>query len=527
MYYLGGTLRPGWLASGTAVQGREEAIVNEGGVVLARGAPATRRHSPARRGRPDRAEPRPARTAAEPTDRFYSAVRLVIRFWLWFCFKPVDVRHPEHVPTDGPVLLCINHPNNLIDSLVVAAALRRKIHFLAAAAMFRHWLAACFLRACGAIPVCRKENDPDKMDPNAKAFAACFRTFDRGGLIAIYPEGTTHAETSVQRIKSGAARLALGHEAARPGELSLVPVGLTFEARKSFLGRVLVSFGEPIPVAPYRHAHREDPSKAVDALTRAIQGAMEAEIVHLEPIEATELIRAVEELYRGGLMNDLSTTRGLDAWPVDPLGLSRAIVEAVSYFTARDPERMERLWQRIQGYRALLAEYHVRDKAVQARLRRPLRRERIRRSWEAVVGFPFFVYGAVVNGLPYLIPRWLARRLARKETDYATVRFLASVAAFPLFWTLETWLVGELSGAAGAAVFALSLPLTGALAYRYLVGAGRLRSRLRFGVLALTHEQAARRLMAEREAIIAELERAQADYLAPERKQPSSSRDLR
>jgi hypothetical protein len=46
------------------------------------------------------------------------------------------------------------------------------------------------------------------------------------------------------------------------------------------------------------------------------------------------------------------------------------------------------------------------------------------------------------------------------------------------------------------------------------VGAGRLRSRLRFGVLAFTREQAARCLMAEREAIIAELERAQADYLA-------------
>jgi hypothetical protein len=30
-------------------------------------------------------------------DRFYAAVRLVVRFWLWFCFKPVDVRHPERV----------------------------------------------------------------------------------------------------------------------------------------------------------------------------------------------------------------------------------------------------------------------------------------------------------------------------------------------------------------------------------------------------------------------------------------------
>jgi glycerol-3-phosphate O-acyltransferase / dihydroxyacetone phosphate acyltransferase len=486
--------------------------VNDIGVVLAGAGPGTRRRAP---GRPDRSAPRPAPASPDPTDRFYTAVRLVVRFWLWFCFKPVDVRHPERVPADGPVLLCINHPNNLIDSLVVAAVLRRKVHFLAAAAMFRMPLVARFLRTCGAIPVCRKEDDPDRMDPNAKAFAACFQALEARRLLAIYPEGTTHAEARVRRLKSGAARIALGHEAARPGELSVVPVGLTFEARKSFLGRVLVSFGEPIPMAPYLAAHRDDPCKAVAALTRAIQRAMEAEIVHVEPIEATELVRAIEELHRGALISELLATRGLVAWQIDPFRLSRAIVDAVTYFKACDPERVERLWQRIQGYRALLAEYRVKDEAVQARRRRPLRRERVRCSWEAIVGFPFFVYGAVVNGLPYLIPRWMARGLAKKETDYATVRFLASVVAFPLFWAIETWVVGQLTGATGAAIFALSLPVTGLVAYRYLVGAGRLRSRLRFGVLAFTREQAARCLVAEREAIIAELERVRVDYLAP------------
>ncbi len=40
--------------------------------------------------------------------------RLVVRFWLWFCFKPVDVRHPERVQADSPRLLCINRPNHLI-----------------------------------------------------------------------------------------------------------------------------------------------------------------------------------------------------------------------------------------------------------------------------------------------------------------------------------------------------------------------------------------------------------------------------
>ena len=446
--------------------------------------------------------------------RFYTVVWLVVRFCLWFFFKPVDVRHPDRVRATGPVLLCINHPNNLIDSLVVGAALRRKVHYLAAAALFRHPLGARFLRACGAIPVFRKADDPNRMDPNAGAFAACFEALGRGCLIAIYPEGTTHAQAGVQRIKSGAARIALGYEAARPGELSLIPVGLTFEARKSFLGRVLVSFGEAIAVAPYCEAHRDAPGKAVDALTRAIRLGMEAELVQLERIEATELIRAIEELYRGELISALLGTRGLGAWQIDPLRSSRAIVDTMTYFKARDPERVERLWQRIQGYRALLAEYHVSDEAVQARRRRPLRRERVRHSWEAVLGFPFFVYGVVVNGLPYLIPRWLARRMARKETDYATVRFLASVVAFPLFWTLETCVVAWLIGTAGAAVFAASLPLSGLIAYRYLVGASRLRSRLRLSVLAFAGARAARCLEVEREAILAELTRAQADYLA-------------
>src|SRR3989442_7871945 len=102
------------------VQGLGEAILNEIGAVLARGGPATRRPSPARPGRQDRTAPRPAPASPDPTDRFYTAVRLVVRVWLWFCFKALDVPHPERVPGDRPVLLCIQHPNQLIHFPVVA-----------------------------------------------------------------------------------------------------------------------------------------------------------------------------------------------------------------------------------------------------------------------------------------------------------------------------------------------------------------------------------------------------------------------
>jgi len=159
------------------------------------------------------------------TDRLYRAVRAVARFWLWFFFKAVDVRHPERVPEWGPVLLCINHPNNFIDSLLVGAAVRRKVHYLATAGLFRRRLVASFLRACGAIPVYRRQDDPRTCrrpptvgaglaDPattekNADTFAACADALAEGRVIAIYPEGTTHAEARVPRPGEAADSLSL------------------------------------------------------------------------------------------------------------------------------------------------------------------------------------------------------------------------------------------------------------------------------------------------------------------------------
>jgi hypothetical protein len=297
----------------------------------------------------------------------------------------------------------------------------------------------------------------------------------------------------------------------------MIPVGLSFEARKSFNGRVLISFGEPIPVTPYLAVYAQDQVKAVDALTTDLQWHMEAEVVHVERIDTEAVVRAVEALYRDDLVRELREERGLADRQIDRFRISRTIVDAVNHFKAHEPARLELLWQRILGYRALLAAYRVKDEAVQARLRRPPRRRQLRQSWVAILGFPVFAYGLVVNALPFFVPRWLAQSRSRKETDYATIRLLASVVAFPLSWGLETWLVARLAGRWWAVAFFLSLPVSGLLAYQYLRGLGRLRRTLRFGVLAVTRAQDARTLLAEREAFIATLDQAKRDYLTATR----------
>ena len=446
-------------------------------------------------------------------DAFYAVVRMIARFWIWFFFERVEVRHLERVPLTGPVLLCINHPNNLIDSLLVGAVVPRKVHYLATAALFRNRLSARLLVALGVIPVYRRADDPDRTDRNVELFAACHQAFDRERLIAIYPEGATRAEAHLQRIKTGAARIALGYEAHAPGKLAVVPVGLSFEARRRFRGRVVVSFSAPIPVSPYFAVYFEEPGKAVQTLTTTLQRAMEREVLHVDRIDAAPLARAVQAVYRGELEHALWDERGRVDLQTAVLATSPGVADAVEHLREQAPERVERLWQRILGYHAGLAAYDRCDDRSGTCRERPPERQPVGRSWQTIVGLPLFAYGAAVNFVPYYVPGWLAGRMARKQTDYATIRLLASVVAFPLFWSLETALVGWAAGLGWALAFFLSLPLGGLIAYRYVMGTGRLRHQLRFGALFLTRAQVARRLRAERREILTELENAKRDYL--------------
>jgi len=135
-------------------------------------------------------------THADTRDGFYRAVRAVGRFWLWFFFRSVDVRHPERVPLAGPCSSASITPKLHATpcwSVAPSSASPLPGH----PALFRQRAGRSLMRACGAIPVYRRQDDPDKMDQNASTFEACYQAFTDGRLIAIYPEGTTHAEVRV------------------------------------------------------------------------------------------------------------------------------------------------------------------------------------------------------------------------------------------------------------------------------------------------------------------------------------------
>jgi glycerol-3-phosphate O-acyltransferase / dihydroxyacetone phosphate acyltransferase len=179
-------------------------------------------------------------------------------------FRQVEVVGLEHVPPTGPVLFAGNHPNSLIDPILIITTCGRKVHFAAKDTLFKGRLMRAVLRGLGAVPIKRRDdNDGRPRDgtpsvpgvapvDNDAAFEAMFAVLGAGGAIGIFPEGLSHDESQLARLKTGAARLALGGGQRTAQPIQIVPCGLTFIHPKRFRSRVLVQFGTPITIEPGR-----------------------------------------------------------------------------------------------------------------------------------------------------------------------------------------------------------------------------------------------------------------------------------
>jgi len=120
-----------------------------------------------------------------------------------------------------------NHFNGLIDPILVLTNAPCPIAPLAKATLWKIPVLASLLNAVGAVPVLRRKDDPDKAaDANDAMFARVAGHLAGGGNVLIFPEGISHDQPSVVRLRSGSHARAgarrRGSRADLPGRRSRV-----------------------------------------------------------------------------------------------------------------------------------------------------------------------------------------------------------------------------------------------------------------------------------------------------------------
>ncbi|HEY7817386.1 MAG TPA: lysophospholipid acyltransferase family protein, partial [Vicinamibacteria bacterium] len=230
-----------------------------------------------------------------PEAVLYRMLRPLARPMARLFHRRFQVEHAERLPATGPVVLAANHPNMLLDVLLLGASTTRTLHFLGKATLFENPVLGRLLRLCGVLPVHRRKESPGRMEENLETFAACHRLLSEGGAIAIFPEGVSHDRDAVLPLKTGCARIVLEAEAKAGFGLAsvIVPVGITFSNRELFRSDASVYFGEPLDPAPHFAAYRDGaPAAAVKALTRELESALQILAPHVPREGDEELLRS-------------------------------------------------------------------------------------------------------------------------------------------------------------------------------------------------------------------------------------------
>jgi len=390
------------------------------------------------------------------------------RAFITFCrlasrafYRRFEVAGLENLPAAGPVILCANHVNALVDALVIQAASPRSIHPIARSGLFRNPLLRPILATIQAVPIYRKPKDGRQIaGSNEDSFERCHEYLGEGRVLLIFPEGQSHSDPSLRPLKTGAARLALGHLERHGTAPLILPVGLTFSRKGHFRGNVLVELGAPVPFAPQAEEGKEE---QVRRYTEEIVLGLERVTVNADSWEDVALLDLMQRFFtlRAG------RPKGQEGRLAERYRSLRRLIEAHKALRAVKAAEVEGLRLRLQRFDKLRRRFGVNDYQLHLEYRLPTVLRFLGRTllWALLI-LPLALWGFLCSALPYFATRFLAPRLARARDQVDTASLLVACLLFPLTWAAETAAVDIYVGWLAALTFGLLLLPTSALALK-------------------------------------------------------------
>jgi 1-acyl-sn-glycerol-3-phosphate acyltransferase len=405
----------------------------------------------------------------------------------WIAEAAIRIYYPrrtvegrEHLPPPGAAIYVANHPNGLLDPLVLRVTLDRAARFLAKSTLWANPFGRLAMDAFACLPVYRMQDVAvngrgETVARNEETFARCRAELAAGADLALYPEGTSHSDPQLKPLKTGAARIALGAAAEAAEEKRsrlpvLVPIGSHYESPALFRSAVHLVVGAPIALGPYLPQFSADPRHAIDALTDDIRARLDGLILQAETRELLAGIARVASWTASAPDDDA---------PERHHARTRELLAAYAKLRASDPARVERLTEAVRDYARLLERMGVRDPWA-------LETPRISAGPIALglgrlaLMIPFAVWGVVTSWLPYRLTGIAARKATKDDDVLSTMKMIGGAAFLVAAWLIEAVVIGLCFGAGAGAGALLLAPPAGYAALRF-------SERLREVVEALRH----------------------------------------
>lgn len=352
-------------------------------------------------------------------------------------FRRIDVVGLENIPTDGPVIFAGNHPNALMDGwLLTAKCGRWPLHFMANAKLWEYRFLAFLLDATGAVPVYRREEHDGKVD-NSGAFDRFYEVIESGGCMGIFPEGVSHVESQLTKLKTGTARIALAVAARGKVDVTLVPCGLNYMHRHRFRSQVLIEFGRPVTISREMiDVYEADEQAAVRKLTDDLAEMLKEVTLNAPDWRTLQFVQTTRRLYKPGKVT---------LTPAEYVELNRRFV-ATYLEAAKDPQ-IESFRDDVENYQSRLDILGLKDHQLRQTVSvgKAFRRL-IARSVTMLLLLPIAIPGTLLHLPVGWIAAVVGEKFSYEMDDVATLKVFATIALLPLLYLAIAITVGNFFG---------------------------------------------------------------------------------
>lgn len=384
----------------------------------------------------------------------YNSLKFLVRTSFPIFYRRIHVIHQERFRLQGPTILATNHPNTLIDALNAAGRADQIVHFLVNASLYKSNISRRFFDFMFCIPIKRRQDPADTGVRNEQSFERLSQHLHEGGHVFIAPEGGSEAGRRLRPLKKGIARILLQVRQEYPDApaVRILPIGFTYSDASRFGSSLIVNVGEPIRDIDWSDAFRQNEPQAIRDLTHHLEKTLRSLIIDTRNPQEDRLLQHMEDL--------LQTTDPMDQ--KDAFFRAQRLLSKLHEWQEQAPDDFRSFHTALTDYAEALERHHISSEALVGH------QESIARHalW-LTLGLPIYLFGYINNFLAAGIPRFVATRPAIDKEYQATVQILLGLVTVPLFYLVQTWLVGSWLGTWPALLYLLGLFPTGLFAWHY------------------------------------------------------------
>jgi len=349
------------------------------------------------------------------------------------------------IPAQGPLIVAATHPNSFLDAIIIAASVKRPMHFLARSDVFKSPLVAALLKKMNLIPIYRQRDGRHKLIENHQSFEACYDILASGGAILIFAEGISVGDKKIRPLKKGLAKILFRFMAKHPeaAQPQLMACGINYEKINSFGSRVLLGYSDLIDYSDLVEDAPINQGKAIQALNLRLEEMLREHSILVEP-EDERFHQALVELDPCYEQNSLIR--------------KSLIAKKIENLKQRKSDKYRELKKEVAQMEELLIPYHLDFESLKHKVAVS--------SKDFLLFFlslPLSILGYLGNAIPFGMAYLIAKSTTKKAPEfYLSVRF----AAGTLLWLAWAAVISIYLSTAFSAWFVLS-PLV--LLYTYKV----------------------------------------------------------